>query len=135
MSNLNCARLGLGAGPTGSWSMEVKFESMDARSKYKGNSATLDNSVACAAPPGGLPGLLRASLGCDAPSLRPSLVCSHGASRPSLRAARGLPLRRSASRTPRLPARALPPPPRPRDASAAASTGLAMEGRPAVVGH
>ena len=101
----------------------------------KGKSATLDNLVACAAPPRGLPGLLRASLGCNAPSLRPSLVCSHGASRPSLRAARGLPLRRSASRTPRLPARALPPPLRPRDASAAASTGLAMEGRPAVVGH
>jgi hypothetical protein len=65
----------------------------------------------------------------------PSLACSLGASRPSLRAARALPLRRSASRPPRLPARAPPPPPRPRDASAAAPSGLAMEGRPAVVGH
>ena len=101
----------------------------------KDKSATLDNLVACAAPPRGLLGLLRASLGCNAPSLRPSLVCSHGASRPSLRAARRLPLRRSASQRPRLPARALPPPPRPRDASAAAPSGPAMEGWPAVVGH
>jgi hypothetical protein len=46
----------------------------------------------------------------------------------SPRAARVLPLRRSASRPPNLPARALPPPPGSRDASAAAPSGLAVEG-------
>ena len=54
----------------------MHIESLVGRLMSKGKSATLDNSVTCAAPPCGLPGLLRASLGCYAPSLRPSLRTS-----------------------------------------------------------
>ena len=113
----------------------MHIESLDGRSMSKCNSATLDNSFACAAPHDGLPGLLRASLSCHAPSRWLSLMAPRGASRPSPRAARVLPLRRSAPRPLSLPSRTLPPPPRPRDASTAAPNGLAMEVGSAVVSH
>ena len=65
------------------------IESLVGRLMSKGKSATLDNSVPCAAPPCGLPGLLRASLGCYAPSLRPSLrpLCAPPGPARALRAA------------------------------------------------
>ena len=82
--------------PSRRWAGQMLIESLVGRLMSKGKSATLDNSVPCAAPPSGLPGLLRASLGCYAPSLRPSLRHLCGTSWPSPRAARGLPVRRSA---------------------------------------
>ena len=130
-----CARSGLVAGPTRSWSREVNFESTDARSEFKGNPATLDTTLVCVCPPGRLPCLMRASFGCCVPLSRPLPCDSLAASLPIACAARGLPLRRSASRLACSQTRASRPPSRPRDGSAAAPSGLTMEGRPAVVGH
>ena len=75
--------------PSRRWAGQMLIESLVGRLMSKGKSATLDNSVPCAAPPCGLPGLLRASLGCYAPSLRPSLrpLCAPPGPARALRAA------------------------------------------------
>ena len=106
----------------------MNFESMDARLEIKGNSTTLDTTPVCFGPPSGLPCLLRASFGCSAPLSRPLPCDSLAASLPIACAARGLPLRGSASRHICSQIRASRPPSRTSDGSAAAPSGLAVEG-------